>query len=177
MKRITTSLLLQACCAPCSSAVLEKLTTDYALTLVYFNPNIQPETEYQKRLREFQKLKNKFSFNLLVPKYDPADWLAVTKDYAQEPEGGQRCQICIDYRLDYTAKLARNYDAFSTTLSISPYKNLAQIDQAGRAAAQKHNVNFIEFNFRDLYPRSVELSQELGLYRQKYCGCLYAKDS
>ena len=169
-----TKLLLQACCAPCASAVLEKLSGDYALTLLYFNPNIQPEAEYQKRLREFPKLRAKFAFALLAPAYAPREWLALTRHLAGEPEGGIRCQVCLDYRLDYTARLAGDYAAFTTTLSISPHKNPEQIAAAGQVAAHRHGVKFWAWDFRDLYRRSLELSGELGLYRQRYCGCAYA---
>jgi len=169
--RKRTNLLLQACCAPCASAVLEKLSADYFLTLLYFNPNIQPAAEYKKRLQEFAKLKSKFNFALLVPEYNSAEWRTAVRPYAQEPEGGERCQVCFDYRLAYAASLAGSYDGFATTLSISPHKNLEQINRAGRSAAQKYKASFREFDFRNLYRRSVELSRELGLYRQKYCGC------
>jgi predicted adenine nucleotide alpha hydrolase (AANH) superfamily ATPase len=168
-------LLLQACCAPCASAVVEKLQPDYDLTLLYFNPNIQPQEEYQKRLAQFAVLKNKFEFSLVAPEYAPQEWLKLTADFKQEPEGGARCQLCFNYRLDYTAAQAQDYSGFSTTLSISPHKNLAQINAAGRIAAQKYNARFLDFDFRDLYKRSLELSKELGLYRQKYCGCLWAR--
>ncbi|GBR72984.1 hypothetical protein NO1_0440 [Candidatus Termititenax aidoneus] len=167
-------LLLQACCAPCSSAALEKLAPDYELTLLFFNPNIQPEAEYQERLAQFAKLQERFAFELLAPPYAPQEWLGLTKDLAAEPEGGARCQICFNYRLSYTAAQSGGYIGFATTLSISPHKNFAQITLAGQEAARRRGGNFLNFNFRDLYPRSRQLAQELGLYRQKYCGCLYA---
>ncbi|MDR1997687.1 MAG: epoxyqueuosine reductase QueH [Candidatus Margulisbacteria bacterium] len=172
-----TKLLLHACCAPCASAVLENLAGEYALTLLYFNPNIQPAGEYQKRLGEFQKLKNKFTFELLAPDYAPQPWLNELKDWAAEPEGGARCARCFVFRLDYAAALARDYAGFATTLSISPHKNPAQIEQAGQTAARNYGAVFLDFNFQKLYPRSLELSRELGLYRQKYCGCLYARNN
>jgi predicted adenine nucleotide alpha hydrolase (AANH) superfamily ATPase len=167
-------LLLQACCAPCSSAVLEKLAPDYEVTLLFFNPNIQPEAEYQKRLAQFARLRDCFAFELIAPPYEPQEWLAATKDLAAAPEGGARCQVCFNYRLSYTAAQSAGYDGFATTLSISPHKNLAQITLAGQAAARRSGGKFLNLDFRSLYPRSQQLSQELGLYRQKYCGCLYA---
>ncbi|MDR2431443.1 MAG: epoxyqueuosine reductase QueH [Candidatus Margulisbacteria bacterium] len=171
-----TKLLLHACCAPCASAVLEKLSPRHNLTFLYFNPNIQPAAEYQKRLAEFSKLKTKFKF--VAAKYEPAGWLAFTQDLSAEPEGGARCQQCFNYRLDYAARTAAELDfpEFGTTLSISPHKNLEQVNTAGRAAAQKYAVKFIEFDFSSLFRRSIELSKKLGLYRQKYCGCLFARD-
>ena len=171
----TTSLLLHACCAPCASAVLEKLASNYELSLLYFNPNIQPESEYQKRLEQFSKLKKLADFKLIIPEYAPQEWQELTVPLTAESEGGARCQFCFDYRLTAAAALSEDYDAFATTLSISPYKNLEQINLAGQKAARQYGRVFLEFNFRDLYPRSVELSSELDLYRQKYCGCLYAK--
>jgi len=171
----TIKLLIHACCAPCASAVLEKLAPDYELTLLYFNPNIQPESEYQRRLAQFVKLKQLADFELIAAEYDPQEWLKLTDSLATEPEGGARCQTCFDHRLTYTAELIDDHDAFATTLSISPHKNLEQINSAGRSAASRYDQTFLEFDFRDLYQRSVELSAELDLYRQKYCGCLYAE--
>ncbi|MDR2428759.1 MAG: epoxyqueuosine reductase QueH, partial [Candidatus Margulisbacteria bacterium] len=161
-------------CAPCSSAVLEKLAPEYELTVLFFNPNIQPAEEYQKRLAQFAKLQNNFAFKLLALPYEPQEWLDLTKDWAAEPEGGARCQICFNYRLSYTAAQADGYAGFATTLSISPHKNFAQITSAGQEAARRRGGKFLNFDFRGLYPRSCQLSRELGLYRQKYCGCMYA---
>ena len=169
-----SKLLLQACCAPCSSAVFEKLAPDYELAVLFFNPNIQPAAEYQKRLAQFTKLQNGFTFKLLAPLYEPQEWLDLTRDWAALPEGGARCQICFNYRLAYTAEQAKDYAGFATTLSISPHKNFTQITLAGQTAARRYGGKFLNFDFRDLYPRSRQLSQEFGLYRQKYCGCLYA---
>ncbi|MDR1452888.1 MAG: epoxyqueuosine reductase QueH [Candidatus Margulisbacteria bacterium] len=171
---MSNSLLLQACCAPCSSAVLEKLAPEYKLTVLFFNPNIQPEAEYQKRLAQFAKLQEYFAFELSAPPYEPQEWLDLTKDLAAAPEGGARCQICFNYRLAYAAAQAEGCAGFATTLSISPQKNFAQITSAGEEAARRQGGKFLNFDFRSLYPRSRQLSRELGLYRQKYCGCLYA---
>ena len=169
-------LLLHVCCAPCASAVIEKLCAEYQLTLFYFNPNIYPEAEYFLRLESVQKLADRHALELLMLPYEPDPWRQIVQQYSNEPEGGRRCELCFAYRLARAAAQAKNgYDGFATTLSISPHKNLKQINQAGKSAAQKHGVKFFDFNFQDLYPRSVELSNTLGLYRQKHCGCIYTQ--
>ena len=171
-----TKLLLHVCCAPCASAVLEKLTTEYELTLFYFNPNIYPEAEYFLRLESVQKLADEYALELLTPPYEPEPWRQVVQQYSNEQEGGRRCELCFTYRLARAAAQAKQgYAGFATTLSISPHKDIKQIDRAGQAAAQKYGVKYLAFDFRDLYPRSVELSKSLGLYRQKYCGCIYTQ--
>ncbi|GBR75697.1 hypothetical protein NO2_0347 [Candidatus Termititenax persephonae] len=169
-------LLLHVCCAPCASAVVEKLNADYQLTLLYCNPNIQPEAEYFRRRESVQKLAERYALDLLTPRYAPEPWQAAVQQYAAEPEGGRRCELCFAYRLAWTAEQARDgYAGFATTLSISPHKNLAQINRAGQSAAQKYGGKYWAFDFRSLYQRSVSLAKELGLYRQKYCGCVYGQ--
>ena len=178
----TPSLLLHACCAPCASYALECLSPGYAITVLFFNPNIQPEEEYDKRAGEFSKLLSMGvypnSVDLLVPGYDDAGFEAAAASFRDEPEGGKRCRECFTLRLAETAARAAagRYDFFATTLTVSPHKNAAVINEIGGIMAAKHAVEYLSSDFkkRDGYKRSIELSRMYGLYRQSYCGCRYS---
>ena len=169
-------LLLHICCAPCSTATIETWRLEGAgVTGVYFNPNIHPFSEHQRRYETLLAYAGKIDLPLIgEPRYDIADWL---KQIAGNQEKGERCRICIGQRLRYTASLAAagGFDAFSTTLSISPWQEHGIIREEGEAAAAESDI---EFAYRDLRPRfrrSIELSREAGLYRQKYCGCVFSE--
>lgn len=176
-------LLLHSCCAPCSSYVLEYLSTYFSITVLYYNPNIFPESEYayriaeQKRLIEVLPAKHKISF--LGSDYMPEDFYARTKGMEREPEGGERCFLCYQIRLEYAAKLAKKmgFDYFTTTLSISPLKNAEKLNEIGLSLGEKYGISYLisDFKKKNGYKRSVELSAEYGLYRQNYCGCVYSK--
>lgn len=178
----TPSLLLHACCAPCSSYVLEYLSEYFSITLLYYNPNISPEEEYQKRLAEVRRLiselpvKNPVAFR--EGKYDPERFFAMSRGMEQEPEGGARCMACYALRLEETAlcAVAEKFDFFTTTLSISPYKNAAKLNEIGGALADKYGVPYLfsDFKKRGGYQRSIELSRRYDLYRQKTCGCVFS---
>jgi len=173
---VKKKLLLHACCAPCASAVIERLLPDYQLSLFFCNPNIQPDAEYALRLAQFEKLQNKFKFELILAEENFKAWDLLTKEYAEEKEGGLRCRECFFYRLEQTARIAQSYDIFATTLTVSPHKNCSLINTIGQDLAKKYQVNYLVSDFKQNngYRRSIELAKELGIYRQKYCVCLYS---
>ena len=176
------SLLMHICCAPCGSYVLEYLSQYFDITLFYYNPNIYPEEEYNKRLEEIEKLLRLAPFakdvKLIVGEYDAEEWTAHIKGTEQEREGGGRCTLCFDYRLDKTAALAKEleFDWFCTTLTISPHKNAPLINGIGEQLGGKYGVPFLpsDFKKREGYKRSTVLCEEYGIYRQNYCGCKYS---
>lgn len=179
----TPSLLLHSCCAPCSSYVLEYLSNYFKITILYYNPNISPKEEFikrceeQKRLISEMPLKNKVDF--IEGVYDNNRYEELIKGKEQEKEGGSRCHICYNMRLEETAKLAKEkgYDYFTTTLSISPYKNAKVLNEIGEALAKKYGINYLyaDFKKKNGYKRSIELSKKYNLYRQNYCGCKYSR--
>lgn len=177
------SLLLHSCCAPCSSYVLEYLSNYFKITILYYNPNISPKEEFikrceeQKRLISEMPLKNEVTF--IEGIYDNNHYEELIKGKEQEKEGGSRCHICYNMRLEETAKLAKEkgYDYFTTTLSISPYKNAKILNEIGEDLAKKYEINYLyaDFKKKNGYKRSIELSKKYNLYRQNYCGCKYSK--
>ena len=179
----TPRLLLHACCAPCSSYVLECLTNYFDITLYFYNPNIETIEEYNKRYSELKRLISqmplKNSVALLPPEYDSSEFLTVARGLENEPERGARCVKCFDLRLSKTAALARdgNFDYFTTTLSISPHKNAELLNKIGEKYAGEFNVAHLpaDFKKRGGYLRSIELSREYNLYRQSFCGCGFSK--
>lgn len=173
-------LLLQSCCGPCSSYVLEYLTKFFDVTLLYYNPNIQPPEEYEKRLSTQMQLLEHFPEVKQLPcAYDPGSYTEAVRGLEGEPEGGDRCTVCFRLRLEYTARAASEggWDYFATTLTVSPHKDAARINAIGSELAEKYGVKWLpsDFKKRDGYRRSIELSREYGLYRQDYCGCLFSK--
>lgn len=175
-------LLLQCCCAPCSSAVLERLKEHFCLKLYFYNPNIYPEEEYEKRLAQFDKLLGAEEFSkgieILPSVYEPEKFEEAVKDLHNEKEGGARCTQCFILRLEETAKKAKEIgaDYFCTTLTVSPHKNSQLLNELGLKAQEKYGVKFLlsDFKKKEGYKRSTVLSNELGLYRQNYCGCKYS---
>lgn len=175
-------LLLQACCAPCSSYVLELLSNYFQITILYYNPNIYPFSEYDKRLGEVRKLikliNGKNPINIMEVDYDSASFDSISKGLESEKEGGIRCHKCYYLRMKKTAKLAKeyNYDFFTTTLSISPYKNAQVLNRIGEVLEEKYHVRYLyaDFKKKEGYKRSIELSKQFNLYRQEYCGCKYS---
>lgn len=176
------TLLLHACCAPCSSAVLERLVTIFDITIFFFNPNISEEEEYQKRLEELKnfiaRLK-KDNIKIIEGDYNPANFFTIAKGLEQEKERGKRCFRCYQLRLEETAKIAatHNFDFFTTTLSISPYKNSNWLNEIGEELNTHYASTYLyaDFKKKNGYKRSIELSKEYNLYRQEYCGCIYSK--
>ena len=174
------TLLLHSCCAPCSSYVLEYLSQYFDITIDYYNPNIDSKEEYEKRVHEQQRLVNEMNLPIKVidAGYDPQTFFDMAKGYEQEPEGGKRCYRCYKLRLDQAAKLAKEggYDYFTTTLSISPLKNAAKLNEIGLKLEEEYDVHYLlsDFKKKNGYQRSVELSHEYGMYRQDYCGCVFS---
>ena len=177
------SLLLHSCCGPCSTAVLEVLCPHFAVTLLYYDPNIQPEAEYALRLEnQLRVLRELHPEVALLPcEYDGAAFTAAARGLEGEPEGGARCTACFRLRLGYTARAAAEggFEFFCTTLSVSPHKDAERLNAIGAGLGEKYGVRFLpsDFKKRDGYKRSIELSRSLGLYRQDYCGCLYSKQA
>ncbi len=182
-KKEVPSLLLHSCCAPCSSYVLEYLSNYFKITILYYNPNISPEEEFIKRCEEQQRLikemplKNKVNFIRGI--YDNDRYEEIIDGLQNEKEGGIRCHKCYRMRLEEVAKKAKEegYDYFTTTLSISPYKNAKVLNEIGEELAKIYEVKYLyaDFKKKNGYKRSIELSKEYNLYRQDYCGCKYSK--
>lgn len=176
-------LLLHACCAPCSSAVLEYLSQYFAITLLYYNPNIAPLEEYQKREAELRRLVSQMKLThpveLLPCQYDGQAFVQAARGLEGEPEGGKRCEACFRLRLRYAAQEAARlrFDYYTTTLSISPMKNAPLLNQLGEEIGREFGVAHLpsDFKKKDGYKRSVQLSKEYDLYRQDYCGCAFSK--
>jgi len=179
----TPSLLLHACCAPCASSVLEYLAEFFSVTVLYYNPNTFPPDEYEKRLGELKKLlpllETGHPVSLICGEYNSDAFYSLVRGSEAEPEGGGRCRLCFELRLEETARTARegNFDYFTTTLTVSPHKNAALINGIGGAMSEKYDVPYLysDFKKRGGYGRSIELSNKFGLYRQNYCGCEFSK--
>ena len=176
-------LLLHSCCAPCSSYVLEYLSDYFKITVFYYNPNISPAEEYEKRAAEQQhlirELPAKHPITLVVGAYEPERFYAVSRGLETVPEGGERCFRCYRLRLEAADKMAveGGFDYFATTLTISPLKNAGKLNEIGEELSQIYKVEHLpsDFKKKNGYRRSVELSAEYGLYRQNYCGCVFSK--
>ena len=179
----TPKILLHSCCAPCSSYVITFLSNYFDITILYYNPNIAPQEEYEKRKNEQIKLiktlntKNKLDF--LDCDYENNIYNEVIKGYENIPEGGSRCHICFNLRLEKTAKLAKlnNYDYFCSTLTVSPHKNSKVINEIGEKISNKYDIKWLYSDFKknEGFKQSIELSKKYELYRQDYCGCIYSK--
>lgn len=177
------SLLLHACCAPCSSYCLEYLSQYFSITVLFYNPNISPAAEYQKRVDEIKRLiselpaKNKIS--LIEGRYLPEEFYTSVKGLENEPEGGKRCHVCYELRLHEAAVVAKElgYDYFTTTLSISPLKDADKLNEIGKKLSDEYGISYLysDFKKKNGYKRSIELSKEYNLYRQNFCGCVFSK--
>lgn len=176
-------LLLHSCCAPCSSYVLEYLSRYFAITVFYYNPNISPREEYEKRAEEQRRLIENLPVEhpviFVAGEYEPERFYEMAKGLEKEPEGGRRCFGCYRLRLTEAAKQAKEggYDYFTTTLTISPLKNAGKLNEIGEELAEICEVEHLpsDFKKKNGYKRSVELSGEYGLYRQDYCGCVFSR--
>lgn len=179
----TPKLLLHSCCAPCSSYTLEYLSQYFEITVLYYNPNISPYDEFEKRFSEqkrlIEALPSKHKITLIKGDYCYEEFEQIAKGYEKVAEGGERCFRCYRLRLEKTARLAKEqgFDYFCTTLSISPLKNSQRINEIGYELADKYGVNWLpsDFKKREGYKRSIQLSKEYDLYRQNFCGCIYSK--
>ena len=176
-------LLLHSCCAPCSSQVITFLTKYFDITILYYNPNISPIEEYNKRKEEQIRLINSIDtinkLNIIDCDYDNDIYENKIKGYEEEPERGARCNICYELRLRKTAEIAneKKYDYFCSTLSVSPYKNAILINQLGEKLGKEYKIKWLYSDFKkdDGYKKSIELSKKYNLYRQDYCGCIHSK--
>lgn len=179
----TPRLFLHSCCAPCSSYVLEYLSRYFEITVFFYNPNISPAEEYEKRVEEIRRMIGEMEFvhpvKLVEGEYDPQVFFRMAKGMEHIPEGGERCFGCYRLRMEEAARLAKegNYDYFTTTLSISPLKNAQKINEIGEELAEIYQVSHLpsDFKKKNGYKRSIELSGEYELYRQDYCGCVFSK--
>jgi len=181
------SLLLHSCCGPCSTSVIERLIREYKITVFFYNPNIADREEYLKR-KETQ-LKFIEHYNLKIDKidvvsflegpYEPSVFKEISRGLESEPEGGSRCTECFRFRLEKTAETAKMWgnDIFGTTLTVSPHKNFALINKIGLDLAIKYGLSYLAEDLKKKagYQRSIEMSKEFGLYRQRFCGCDYSK--
>ena len=176
-------LLIHSCCAPCSSCVLEILAKHFYVTVFYYNPNIEPKEEYEKRKNEqikfLKAFKTKYPIEMIDSDYENDRFHEVIKGLEGEPEGGARCPKCFMLRLEETAKKAKElgFDYFGTTLTVSPHKNSQVLNEIGALLEQKYNIKYLysDFKKREGYKRSIELCNLYNIYRQCYCGCLYSK--
>ena len=172
-------LLLQACCGPCSSYVIEYLSKYFDITLLYYNPNIRPETEYNKRLDALHELLSRMpegtAVRVIEPGWRGSEFMDLIKGLENEPEGGVRCTKCFLLRLEETARAARDgrFDFFGTTLTVSPHKNAPLLNSIGFQLQERYGVKWLpsDFKKRNGYLRSIQLSKQYGIYRQEYCGC------
>lgn len=171
-------LLLHSCCGPCSTVCIERLKDLYDVTVYYFNPNIYPREEYEKRKENQKKVCDSFNVPFIDGDYDEGKWLSFVKGLENEQEGGSRCEKCFLYRLEETCKKAKElkFDIFATTLTVSPHKSTPVINAVGKEISFKENFPYLEESFKkkDGYLRSINLSKELSLYRQNYCGCRFS---
>ena len=178
-------ILLHSCCAPCSSYVISFLSNYFDITILYYNPNISPIEEYEKRKKEqirlIKTLHTKNKLDYLDCDYDNDLYNEAIKGYEQYPEGSNRCQICFNLRLEKTAKLAKehNYDYFCSTLTVSPHKNSKIINEIGINISNKYNIKWLYSDFKknEGFKQSIELSKKYELYRQDYCGCIFSKQA
>ena len=171
-------LLLHACCAGCATIAIERLQDYWEIYLLFSNSNIYPREEFEKRANDVRKIAEIYHLNLIEDPYKEEYWLNHVKGFENEPERGERCKKCIEYRLTKTARLARekNFDAFTTTLTTSPHKDANFINNLGKELEKLHEIKFISLNLKKKngFKESLELSKKYDLYRQDYCGCRFS---
>jgi predicted adenine nucleotide alpha hydrolase (AANH) superfamily ATPase len=172
-------LLLHTCCAPCFTYVFDILKPNYDVLSYYFNPNIDPLPEYQKRLEVLKNYCSTVNASFLAGEYNYSQWLPNVFDYRFLGEKSQRCVKCIEFRLNasFEKAIQLNIDIVTTTLSVSPHKDADMINQIGKQLQEKYSIEFLESDFKKNggYSKSIEYSKQFGLYRQNYCGCSYSK--
>ena len=179
------SLLLHSCCGPCSTEVISRLTKYFNITILYYNPNIEPEEEYIKRKNEQIKFIKVFKpvnkLEFLDCDYDNDAFFKMSKGYEDEPEGAIRCHLCYKLRLKKTLDIAleNGFDYFGTTLTVSPYKNAQVLNAIGEDLSKDKNIKFLYSDFKkeDGYKKSIQYSKEYNLYRQEYCGCHFSQNN
>jgi len=174
-------ILLHVCCGPCATQSIIELHQElYDLTLFFSNSNIHPEEEYLARLDSLRTYATQLNIPLIVDNYNPTEWFELVRGYEPCVEGGDRCKICIELRLEKTAAYAKShgFPGFTTTLTISPHKNTKMINEIGERLAIKYDIIFLSKNFKkkDGFKKSIELSKQHELYRQNYCGCKFSME-
>ena len=175
-----SKLLLHSCCAPCAGEIMEAVAASGIDTTIYFyNPNIHPKEEYEIRKDENIRFAEKLGFDFIDADYDKENWFERIKGLENEPERGKRCTVCFDMRFERTALYAHenNFKIFATTLGISRWKDLEQINNSGLKAAKRYNsLDFWDFNWRKQggSSRMLEISKKEKFYKQEYCGCVYS---
>lgn len=173
-------LLLHICCAPDEAWVVKSLKDEFKLHAFFCNPNIQPESEYIKRLNEAQKVADLYNIPFDSDPYDPNSWEMAIAKHKESREGGARCMKCFDLRLEQSAKFCKSigWESFTSVMSISPHKNIDMLNLAGKTAADKYGIKYEPYNFKKKngFLNSIKLSKELNLYRQDYCGCRLSRD-
>ena len=174
-----TQLVLHICCAPDEAWVVKSLQAEYDLFCFFCNPNIQPNEEYEKRLEEAKKVAGIFKVPIANEPYMPELWERAIHGLEHTQEGGERCMQCFQLRLRRTARFCKDlgWSHFATVMSVSPHKSVEMLDRAGDQAAQEYGVTYRKFNFKknNGFLNSINLSKELDLYRQDYCGCILSK--
>ena len=172
-------LLLHSCCAPCSSACIEKLKDYFEITVYYYNPNIDGEEEFNLRASEQERFCREVGVQYVIEKYNDKEFLSKVEGLENQPEGGARCEKCFRIRLEKTAKTAKNngFNFFATTLTVSPLKNADLLNRIGYTVSEQIGIKYLPSDFKKEsgYLRSIELSKQFSLYRQKYCGCKFSK--
>ena len=172
-------MLLHVCCAPCSPYVVDLLRRDYDLTLYFYNPNIHPEEEYRLRMDEIREWTKSIGMPLIEGEYDSGAWLYQTKGLEDAPEKGKRCEVCFDKRLSKAARKTAElgFEVYGAVLTVSPHKDAAVINRIGAKQGKEHGVEFIEADWKkkEGYKITTRMANELGFYRQDYCGCVYSR--
>lgn len=182
-EKCVPKLLLHSCCAPCSSHVITTLMPYFNITILYYNPNIEPKDEYEKRkaeqIRLLSTIEHQNELDFLDCDYDPGKFHEAIKGLEHLGEGSERCFNCYSLRLEKTAKVAKEktFDYFCTTLTVSPFKNSEKLNEIGQIMENKYDIKYLYSDFKkeNGYKKSIELSAKYGLYRQDYCGCIYSK--
>jgi len=174
-------LLLHGCCGPCITHPFQMLQDKYDVTIYFYNPNIHPKSEYERRLQAVKDLSQRWDFPLLVGPYDVEQWFKAVRRLENEPEGGKRCGVCYRFRMEKTAEVAavKNFNLFGITLTVSPHKKADLIHTIGQACESRFGVSYLDVDFKkkDGFKISCLLSQKEGLYRQNYCGCVFSHPS
>lgn len=172
-------LILHTCCGPCLTHVYSVLSVQYNVHVFFYNPNISPQSEYKQRLLEVEQFSSIKSIPVTIGKYNQKEWFNAIKPYRFYGELSPRCHACYAFRLEETFKVAKenNFDAVCTTLTVSPYKDAEKINEIGSTLSKVYGITYVPSDFKSNggYQNSIELSKQYGMYRQKYCGCIYSK--
>jgi len=172
-----TKILLHVCCGVCATSVVERLCEEgFEVTAFFYNPNIHPPEEYERRLKTFLKVAEIMNFPYLIGEYEVEKWWERIKGLEKEPEGGKRCEVCFQLRIEETYRIAKEMDFpfFTTTLTVSPHKKAEVINRIGKEIGEERFL-IRDFKKKEGFKRAIQLSKEFSLYRQNYCGCIFSK--